>query len=94
MKLNIYKRTPGKPMIYSLHSAREFLKQTKQPMEFRLKAKDQFLIVHNYLKIVSRCYVGDIGIDTVLYSSIDEQCVSDLYKLRKYINSHFTVIGG
>lgn len=95
MKLNVYKRTPGKPMIYSLHSAKEFLSQTKNPIEFRLKAKEQFLIVHNNrLQIVSRSFVGDIGIDTELYTSIGEQCISDLYKLRKYINNHFTAVGG
>lgn len=90
MLLNLYKVTHGKPMIYSLHSATEFLKQTKNPMEVRLKQKNQFLIVHNdRLQIVSRDYCGLIGIDTELYSSSGDQCISDLYKLRKYINSHF-----
>lgn len=91
MRLNVYKRTPGKPMIYSIDSAREFLKQTKNPMEIRLEKKDQYLIVHNErLQIVSRSYSGYIGIDFEEYSSAGEQCISDLYKLRKYINRRFT----
>ena len=36
MKINIYRITPNKPMIYSLESARRFSEQTKVPYEIRI----------------------------------------------------------
>lgn len=92
MKLNIYKVTPGKPMVYNLDSAKSFLEQTKEPCEIRVsdpKERKFLLIYGGKVELVIRDYCSNIGIDTVIYESNGEQAERDIYKLRKYINRHF-----
>lgn len=93
MRLNIYKRTFGKPMIFNLDSAAAFLEQTKEPMEIHgpEMKKDYYIIIkNNSLQIVHRERIGDIGIDTELYCSSGKEAVKDIYKMRKHINQKFS----
>ena len=79
-------------MVYNLASAKSFLEQTKEPLQIRMRELqgERYLIVYDgIVKIVSRSYAGDIGIDFVEYESTVESVISDIYKLRKFINRHF-----
>lgn len=89
MTLNIYRLEPGKPMIYSLESARSFIEQTKEEFQMYLGEREYLIVHRGCVKIVSRSYAGDIGIDFVKYQGTEENAVRMLYKLRKSINSHF-----
>ena len=92
MTLNIYRVEPGRPMIYSLASAKSFIEQTKHPIEIHtpdMKKGYYFIIAGGRFQTVRREYIGEIGIDTELYSSTGEEAVKDVYQIRKYINQKF-----
>ena len=83
--LNAYAVTPGKPMVYSLESARKFLASTKNPMYIR--TDDGFVEVHGFS--VTMFQKLDAWTSFEVWRHEGEGAVNALYKLRKAVNARF-----
>ena len=83
--LNVYRFTPGKPMIHSLESAREFLASTKQPLRIRT-ANGYYEICHGSIAYIE--FVNE-WMDLERWRHIGADAVRSVYENRKIINARF-----
>lgn len=83
--LNVYAITPGKPMVYSLESARKFLASTKNPLYIR-NAGGWFEI---HGGAISSMVKVNEWTDFEIWRKSGEEAVKTVYRLRKIINARF-----
>lgn len=83
--INAYRFTPGKPMIYSMESAREFLASTKQPL--RIKTDRGYYEIYNG----TISLVEHVNEWMVLerWMKFGDDAVRCIYQIRKIINARF-----
>ena len=83
--INAYRVTPGKPMIWSLESAREFLASTKQPLRIKT-ARGYYEIYRGTIALIE-----SVNEWMVLehWRKIGEDAVRCVYENRKIINARF-----
>ena len=89
MRLNVYRREWGKPMVYSMESAVNFLLQTKQDLHIYLSQDRKIAIRDLCVKCVHTSTAGMIGIDFVEWEVKGNDAVKWVYRNRKLINSRF-----
>ena len=83
--LNVYRFIPGKPMIHSLESAREFLASTKQPLRIKT-ARGYYEICNGSISLVENV---NEWMDFECWLKIGDDAVRCIYQLRKIINARF-----
>lgn len=83
--INAYRITPGKPMIWSLDSAREFLASTKQPL--RIKTENGYYEICN--GTVSLVENVNEWVDFQCWLKVGNDAIRCLYENRKIINAKF-----
>jgi len=85
MTINAYRITPGKPMIWSLESAKAFLASTKQPLRIRT-SNGYYEICHGSIAYIE--FVNE-WMDLERWRKIGEDAVRSIYQIRKLINARF-----
>lgn len=89
-RLNIFKRTPGKPMIYSLESAKLFLEECKERFIVPCGKSTSYHFYNGKVESVHTQAVGYIGCDTVLWTLTETDAIKWTYRNRAIINVMFT----
>lgn len=83
--MNVYVVPAGKPMIYSMESARQFLKHTATPM-YIPQGTGYFSICRERVSYMEKI---DEWSDLEVWRFTEEEAVHTVYRLRKYINARF-----
>lgn len=83
--LNVYAFTPGKPMVYSLETARRFLASTKQPLYIRAP-RGYYTICGDKVTYTEPV---DEWVELERWAKRGEDAVRWIYSVRKTINARF-----
>ena len=85
MTINTYRVTPGKPMIWSLESARLFIESTVNPLSIRCP-RGHFVICDGHISLNRQL---DEWVSIEVWRKDGDDAVRCVYQIRKFINAHF-----
>ncbi len=83
--MNVYITPAGRPMIYSMESARQFLQRTIEPL-YIPQGTGYFSISRERVSYMEKI---DEWADLEVWRFTEEEAVHTVYRLRKYINARF-----